>query len=656
MFATARAILFAGAMLASTVGCKSSKRNCEDCQNDGDCESGHCGLFHGGSRRCAYPGRGVETKCCDKIATNYYYCSFYYGDDSPAPADASPPVSIAQLSANPTIVSVGTVPLGTTSSSAYVRITNSGTVAGEVSTTVDNPAVSAPGCSGNLSPGDYCDLFIRWTPTALNDKPGEVSVGIVGGNTVVITVLGFALPAVQDGSASGGAGGFGGYAGTRPADASAAGGVTGSGGVVGADGPRSSGGVGGAPPPFGGGAAAGAGGIGDDGPAANGGLVARDAPVATGGTGASGTAGVSGTAGAVGTGGTTSTGGAASTRDAGKGDAAIPNEACIIDGSPAPAGTVCRVAAGLCDIAEVCDGVGVACPFDSYQAAGQVCRPRAGDCDHEETCTGTSAACPADTFLSKGAVCRSAVSVCDVADTCDGVDADCPPDVVAPATTPCRASTDGNICDPPEYCTAKSNQCPADAKYGPPAAAPGGVLVTPGDLLADVAWTAVTGATGYNVKSSITSGVGYSVRGSPTSSPFTVTPITAGPTYYFVVSAYFGQTSCESPNSSQVSALSCVATAPTALAATPDAAGHVALTWTPPSGSVASYSVSRSTTSGSEYAVLTSGLLTTSYTDSPVIPAGGTATFYYVVRANTGNCYSPYSAQATAVAVAATPP
>ena len=159
---------------------------------------------------------------------------------------------------------------------------------------------------------------------------------------------------------------------------------------------------------------------------------------------------------------------------------AILNGTCAMNGSPAPAGTVCRVAAGLCDVVEVCDGASIACPFDSFKIAGQVCRPKAGDCDLVETCTGTSAACPADTFLSKGAVCRSAVSVCDVADTCDGASAACPPDVVAPATIQCRVSTDGNICDPPEYCTGKSNQCPADAKYSPPAAAPGGVLVTPG--------------------------------------------------------------------------------------------------------------------------------------------------------------------------------
>jgi hypothetical protein len=132
-----------------------------------------------------------------------------------------------------------------------------------------------------------------------------------------------------------------------------------------------------------------------------------------------------------------------------------------------------------------------------------------------------------------------------------------------------------------------------------------------------------------------------------------VTNLTASQTFYFVVSAYSGQPSCESINSSEVSALSCLATAPTALAATPDAAGHVALTWAPPSGGAVSYSVSRSTTSGSGYTVVASGLSTTSYTDSPAVPTSGTATYYYVVWSNTGNCNSPHSPHAPAVAAPA---
>jgi hypothetical protein len=307
-------------------------------------------------------------------------------------------------------------------------------------------------------------------------------------------------------------------------------------------------------------------------------------------------------------------------------------------------------------VAEICDGVSTACPLDRVKAATEVCRPAAGACDLEEKCTGSSPACPADKFLAKSAVCRGAVSVCDVAELCDGASAACPVDAFAPATTPCRSSSDGKICDPAESCTGTSNSCPSDVKYTRPAAPPTGVTVTPGTLQADVAWSAVTGdagtgVTGYNVKSSTISGAGYAVRGSPTASPFTVTPVNASQTYYFVVSSYFGQPSCESANSSEVSAVSCVATAPAQLVAAPDNAGHVVLTWPPPIGGAVSYSVSRSTTSGSGYTVVASGLSTTSYTDSPVVPASGTATFYYVVRGNTGTCLSPYSTQATAAIV-----
>jgi len=350
-----------------------------------------------------------------------------------------------------------------------------------------------------------------------------------------------------------------------------------------------------------------------------------------------------------------------STQDAGEDDAASVNKACLINGIPEPPGTVCRVAAGPCDLVEVCDGVSTACPLDRFQAATVVCRPTAGACDLAEKCTGASAACPTDRFLAEGAVCRAAVSVCDVAEFCDGASAACPVDVLAPAATLCRASSDGNICDPPESCTGTSNACPADAKYTPPAAPPTGVAVAPGTLQADVSWSMITGdagigVTGYNVKSSIVSGAGYAVRGSPADSPFTVTPITANQTYYFAVSAYSGQPLCESANSPEVSAMSCLATAPAVLTATPDSTGSVVLSWAVASGA-ATYNVSRSTTKGGPYTVVTSGVSATSYKDSPPVPSSGSATFYYVVRANTGNCNSPYSPEAAAVAgnAAATP-
>jgi hypothetical protein len=338
--------------------------------------------------------------------------------------------------------------------------------------------------------------------------------------------------------------------------------------------------------------------------------------------------------------------------DADQSDASLSGT-CSIGGRPARAGTICRVATGLCDVVEYCDGVSTTCPLDRFKVKDEVCRPLAGTCDHEEACTGTSADCPTDTFLAQGAACRPAVSECDVVEYCDGAGAACPVDTFAPATLVCRPSTDNGVCDPAEYCTGKANQCPADAKYTPPTAAPTGVTVVPGTLLADVAWTAVPGVTGYNVKSSTISGTGFAVRGSSTTSPFTVAPLNATQTFYFAVTAYSGPTTCESPNSAQVSAAYCLATAPTALTATSDGAGHVVLAWTAPSGTVASYSVSRSTTSGAGYVPLPSAtaLSTTTFTDSPVPSGGGTV--YYAVRANTGTCLSPYSTEAAAVIAAA---
>lgn len=349
--------------------------------------------------------------------------------------------------------------------------------------------------------------------------------------------------------------------------------------------------------------------------------------------------------------------------DADEGDVpSVLSGTCSYKGKAAPARTICRLAIEACDVSETCDGISTACPLDRFVAATEVCRAKAGDCDVAEYCTGTSAACPTDKLLAKSAVCRPAVTgSCDVAEYCDGSHAVCPVDTFAPATTQCRASSDGSppVCDPPEYCTGTSNACPTDAKYTRPATAPTGVAVLPGTQQADVSWTPIAGdagtaVTGYNVKiSSIATG-GWSTRGSPTTSPFTVTPITAGQLFYFVVSAYDGLPSCDSANSFPAgSAQSCSgASAPTTLTATPDGTGSVVLIWAVASGA-ATYNVSRSTTKGGPYTVVTSGVSATSYKDSPPVPSNGSATFYYVVRANTGNCNSPYSPEATATVTSA---
>ena len=78
---------------------------------------------------------------------------------------------------------------------------------------------------------------------------------------------------------------------------------------------------------------------------------------------------------------------------------------------------VCRGSAGICDVAETCDGITDNCPADAFQPASTVCRASADICDIAETCTGSSAACPADTGQPDG----DSDTVCDAIDNCDTI-------------------------------------------------------------------------------------------------------------------------------------------------------------------------------------------------------------------------------------------
>jgi len=125
------------------------------------------------------------------------------------------------------------------------------------------------------------------------------------------------------------------------------------------------------------------------------------------------------------------------------------------------AGSVCRAATGVCDVAEVCNGSSLACPSNGFVASGTTCRASAGDCDVAEVCTGTGAACPADAFKSSATTCRASAGTCDVAENCTGTTASCPVDGFASASTTCRASA--GDCDLAENCTGTGVSCPADA-------------------------------------------------------------------------------------------------------------------------------------------------------------------------------------------------
>jgi fibronectin type 3 domain-containing protein len=329
--------------------------------------------------------------------------------------------------------------------------------------------------------------------------------------------------------------------------------------------------------------------------------------------------------------------------------------ACAFAGVLKPAGTVCREAAGPCDVAESCDGVNADCPADKLAAAGKECRPSAGDCDIAETCSGTSMVCPVDGFKQAGTICRAAAGLCDVPESCTGSTAACPIDTMAPAVTVCRASTDDGKCDPEETCTGSDVRCPADLLYAP-LVVPRGISALPGTLQATVSWNMVPGASGYNVKRSTTSGTGYTTLvSSPTTStiPFIDVGLTGSTTYYYVVSSINTIATCESADSYEVAVTpvgQCTPTSPPVITAK-SSNGAVTLSWAAVTGAV-SYSVARSLTTGTGYAVAGAVTTQTTFTDNNVL--NGTI-YFYVVTASNGTCSSANSNEASA-SPACTPP
>ena len=76
---------------------------------------------------------------------------------------------------------------------------------------------------------------------------------------------------------------------------------------------------------------------------------------------------------------------------------------------------------GTVDSPEVCDQgaangtTGSCCSSTcTLKATGTVCRAAAGFCDLQEVCTGSSATCPTDAKVVSGTVCRAAAGTCDI--------------------------------------------------------------------------------------------------------------------------------------------------------------------------------------------------------------------------------------------------
>jgi MYXO-CTERM domain-containing protein len=122
---------------------------------------------------------------------------------------------------------------------------------------------------------------------------------------------------------------------------------------------------------------------------------------------------------------------------------------------------VCHPSAGVCDVAEVCDGVNPTCPTDTFQPSTTVCRAAVpGGCDNAGMCTGSSAACPADVVVPANTVCRPSAGPCDVAEVCNGISNTCPGDARAPAGLVCRSAT--GPCDLAASCDGTNVTCPAN--------------------------------------------------------------------------------------------------------------------------------------------------------------------------------------------------
>ncbi len=173
---------------------------------------------------------------------------------------------------------------------------------------------------------------------------------------------------------------------------------------------------------------------------------------------------------------------------------------------------------------------------------------------------------------------------------------------------------------------------PTDPAPSPPT----GLTATAGDRQASLDWNdnSEGDLAGYNVYRSLTSGSGYSKINSSlvSASNYTDTDLNGGTTYYYVVTAV-DLASHESAYSAQDDATpyDLAPAAPTGLNTTPGN-NEIALDWNDNSETdLDGYNVYRSTTSGTGYSKVNTGLvLTSNYTDTGL---SANATYYYVVTA-----------------------
>jgi hypothetical protein len=178
---------------------------------------------------------------------------------------------------------------------------------------------------------------------------------------------------------------------------------------------------------------------------------------------------------------------------------------------------------------------------------------------------------------------------------------------------------------------------------GPPSA-PTNLAATAGNGQINLAWTGATGATGYNVKRSLSSGGPFETIGSGVASTsYSDAAINYGTVYYYVVSAVNAAGESPDSNEANASATLQIPAAPTALH-TASGSGEAKIYWTA-SATATGYNVKRSLTSGGTYATIATGVAATEFTDTGL--TNGT-TYFYKVSATNAAGESPLSSAVSA--------
>ena len=195
--------------------------------------------------------------------------------------------------------------------------------------------------------------------------------------------------------------------------------------------------------------------------------------------------------------------------------------------------------------------------------------------------------------------------------------------------------------------SADSVQFNATAQFPDVPLAPTGLTAKASDGQVSLYWSASSGATSYNIKSSTISGGSYTILMNVATTNFVATGLTNGTTYFFVVSAL--NLGGESTNSSEANAT------PTAIVSGLTATvinSQVKLLWNA-YPVVSSYNVKRSLVSGGPYTTIAANLSTTNYTDTGV---SSCQTYYYVVTVTNAGIDGLPSKEVNAFLPGALPP